>query len=304
MSRDHWHDLNEGRTGLAALLTGGFMLVELVGGLLVGSLALVADSAHMLTDTASLALAWFGFRLARRPANWRKTFGYDRFQILVAFANGIALLFLIAWIAVEAVGRFFDPVEVLGGPMLAIALAGLAVNVAAFAVLHGADRENLNIRGALLHVLGDLLGSVAALVAAAVILTTGWMPIDPLLSILVCLLLLRSAWKLLRDSGHILLEGAPRGVDVREIGPDLVAEIAEVDDVHHVHAWSLTQERKLVSLHARLAPGAHADGVTARIALRLQERFGLGHATVQIEHEACADDEAGGLAGRPRTAVG
>ena len=299
MSHNHHHDHshghhhptpdNERRVLWAALLTGGFMFAEVIGGLLAGSLALLADAAHMLTDTGSLVLAYFAFRIARRPADWHRTYGFDRFQILVAFANGLTLLFLVGWIVFEAVQRFFEPVEVLGGTLMIIAGAGLLVNIVAFWILHGGERDNLNIRGAALHVLGDLLGSVAALAAGLVIILTGWTPIDPLLSLLVALLLLRSAWQLVTESGHILLEGAPAGLDTREIGPDLVAAIDAVEQVHHVHAWSLTQTRKLITLHARIPEGEPPGPVVARIKDRLHRQFDIRHVTVEIEHQHCAD---------------
>ncbi|MDH3231523.1 MAG: cation diffusion facilitator family transporter [Alphaproteobacteria bacterium] len=286
----HAHSNNERRIFWAAVLTGGFMLAELFGGLLSGSLALLADAGHMLTDFASLALAWFAFRLSRRPADWKRTYGFDRFQILVAFINGVALVFVALWIFFEAADRLMSPVRVLGGPVVAIAGIGLFVNLGAFWLLHGADRANLNVQGALFHVVGDLLGSVAALAAGAVILTTGWTPIDPILSVLVGLLILRSAATLVRDAGHILLEGAPKGVDTREIGADLVAEIAVVEGVHHIHAWSITQERQMLTLHAQIAEGVPAEAATAAIKARLRDRFGVSHATVEVERAACADE--------------
>jgi cobalt-zinc-cadmium efflux system protein len=286
----HAHSHNERRIFWAAVLTGSFMLAELFGGLISGSLALLADAGHMLTDFASLALAWFAFRLSRRPADWKRTYGFDRFQVVVAFINGIALVFVALWIFFEAADRLASPIPVLGGPVVAIAGIGLLVNLGAFWLLHGADRDNLNVQGAMFHVVGDLLGSVAALAAGAVILTTGWTPIDPILSVLVGLLILRSAWGLVRDAGHILLEGAPKGIDTREIGADLVAEIAAVENVHHIHAWSITQERRMITLHAEVADGVPADVATAAIKARLKERFGLAHATVEVERGACADE--------------
>ena len=284
----HHHHGNERRTLAAAAVVGSFMLVEAVGGWLAGSLALLADAGHMLTDTAALLLAWAGFRLARRPPDRTRTYGFGRVRVLVAFVNGLSLLLIVGWIGVEAVRRLLDPVAVLGGWMMAIAVVGLLVNVAAFALLHGADRDNLNIRGALIHVVGDLLGSVAAIVAALVILTTGWSPIDPLLSLLVAALILRSGLQLVRDSGHILLEGAPHGLDVEAIRRDLEANVAGVEDVHHLHAWSLTEETPMVTLHARTAVGASPDLITARIRDRLAERFDVDHVTVQVEYDACA----------------
>jgi cobalt-zinc-cadmium efflux system protein len=288
----HSHGASERRVGIAALLTGAFMAAEVAGGLISGSLALLADAGHMLTDFASLGLAWYGFRLARRPADWKRTYGYDRFSVLVAFANGLALFAIAAWIAAEAWHRIAEPVTVLGGVMFWVALAGLGVNVVAFAVLRGGDRENLNMRAAALHVAGDLMGSVATLAAAIVIMATGWMPIDPILSVLVAVIILRSAWAVVRDAGHILLEGTPGGIDHREIAADLKAAIPALTDVHHVHVWSITQERPMITLHARVAAGQAPGLAVAAIKQRLAERFNIAHATVEVEFGGCADDAA------------
>jgi cobalt-zinc-cadmium efflux system protein len=287
--RDQRHDTNERRMGLAALITGVFMAAEIAGGIVSGSLALLADAGHMLTDFASLSLAWFGFRLARRPADWKRTFGFDRFQVMIAFVNGLALFVIAAWIVYEAAERLAAPSPVAGGIMVVVATLGLLVNIGAFALLHGADRENLNVKGAAIHVLGDLLGSVAALVAGAVILFTGWTPIDPLLSLLVAAIIITSGWQVVEASSHILLEGAPHELDTRDIGPDLVANVAGLDDVHHVHVWSITQERRMVTLHACACDGEDGDRLVKAIKERLKERFGLDHATVEIEHDVCAD---------------
>ncbi len=289
------HGSNVRRIFWALLLTGSFMFVEAVGGVISGSLALLADAAHMLVDTVSLLFAWIAFKLSRRPADKARTYGYHRFPVLAAFTNGISLIFIVGWIFIEAVGRLIDPTEVLAAPMLAVAGLGLVVNATAFVVLHGADRNNLNVRGALLHVLGDMLGSVAAVSAALIIMMTGWMPIDPLLSILVGLLVLRSAWFLVKDAAHVLLEGVPGQLDVREIGPDLVSHIAVVEDVHHVHAWSLSQDRSLLTLHARIIEGANPDSAVAEIRSRLAQRFDISHVTVQIELEGCTDDPVAAL---------
>lgn len=286
LAHDHAHDASRGserRLFWAALLTGTFMLAEVAGGLFAGSLALIADAGHMLTDTVSLAFAWAAARLSTRPPDEARTFGYHRLQILVAFANGIALAFIIAWIAIEAVARILQPVEVLGGAMLGVAIAGLAVNIAAFLVLHGAARTSLNVRGALLHVMGDLLGSLAALLAALVILATGWSPIDPILSLVVALLLARSAVMLIRESGHILLEGTPRALDIGAIKRDLAASVPGVAGVHHVHVWSLSEARPMITLHVRPQAAADAERLKAGIRRRLAERFGIAHATIEVE---------------------
>jgi cobalt-zinc-cadmium efflux system protein len=291
MAHDHHHDPadNERRVLLTLLLTGGFMVAEVIGGLMAGSLALLADAGHMLTDTVSLALAFVAFRVGRWPHDARRTFGYHRFQVLAAFVNGLTLVLIVGWIAIEAIRRMLEPVEVLGGLMLVVALLGLLVNVVAFAILHGGDRHNLNIRGATLHVLADLLGSVAAVVAALVITWTGWMPIDPLLSLLVAALILRSAWLLVRKSAHILLEGAPDWLDADELRAALTAAVPAVRDVHHVHVWMLTTERPLLTLHARVSPDADPQATLDAIHRALADRFGIEHATVQIETtEVCA----------------
>lgn len=287
---DHTHGANERSVGLAALLTGAFMAAELVGGLVSGSLALLADAGHMLTDFASLGLAWFGFRLTRRPASWRRTYGFDRFSVLIAFVNGVTLFAIAAWIVIEAFQRLSQPADVAGGLMLWIAAGGLAVNIVAFLILQSGDRENLNIRAAALHVAGDLLGSIAAICASLVIIFTGWTPIDPILSVLVAVIILRSACRVVSESGHILLEGSPAGIDVRELGEDLQGALDEVEDVHHVHAWSISQERPMITLHARVREGADPQKVIAAIKERIGSRFGIGHATVEIEYGACNDD--------------
>jgi cobalt-zinc-cadmium efflux system protein len=300
----HDHDratkgrLNERRLFWAGLLTAVTMLAEVVGGFLAGSLALLADAAHMLTDAAALGLAWLAVRVAARPADWKRTYGFDRFEVLAAFTNGLALFFIAAAIFYEAVQRLMQPVEVLGGTMLVIAAVGLAVNAATLLVLRQGGGANLNVRAALLHVMSDLLGSVAAIAAALVILWTGWTPIDPLLSMLITLLILRSAWLITRDAGHILLEAAPSGLDVREVQKDLEAAIPEVESIHHVHAWSLTQDRRLMTLHARISESAPPEQVAAAIKARLRQRHGILHATVEIEHRSCADAAAAVASGK------
>jgi cobalt-zinc-cadmium efflux system protein len=285
----HRHANNERRLAIAAALTGTFMVVEAIGGVVSQSLALLADAGHMLADFASLALAWWAFRLSRRPADHRRTYGFERVQILVAFANGLALFVIAGWIVVEAIHRLFAPVEVLGGIMFSVALAGLALNAGMVWVLHGADRDNLNIRGAMIHVVGDLLGSAGVIVAALIILATQWSPADPLISVAVALLILRSAWHVVNDSAHVLLEGAPPGVSIDAIETDLEHAIEGVCDIHHVHAWSITDERPMVTLHAQLEEGADQDAVVLAIKMRLAERFGIGHATVETETGACSD---------------
>jgi cobalt-zinc-cadmium efflux system protein len=280
----------------AGWLTGGFMVVEVAGGVISGSLALLADAGHMLIDVAALVLAYAGTRLGRRPADPRRSYGYRRLEVLAAFVNGMTLIAVTAWIAVEAVRRILDPVQVLSQTMLAVAVVGLLVNLASFAVLRSHAGVNINVGGALAHVLGDMLGSLAAIAAALVILATGWMPIDPILSLFVAGLVVKSGWAIVRRSAHILLEGTPEDVDVEAIKRGL-SDVPGVADAHHVHVWSLTSGRPIATLHLRLVPGATVETVLPRVKAALRDRFGIDHSTVEVEAEQCMDDL--GAAGPP-----
>lgn len=273
---------NRRRVGLAAVLTGLFAIVEIAGGVISGSLALLADAGHMVTDFAALAMAWGGFVIAQRPATRRLTYGYDRIPILVAFVNGLTLFAVAGWIVWEAAQRLSDPGEVLAGPVLYVAIAGLVVNIGVFWILIGADRKNLNIRGAMLHVLGDLLGSAAAIFAAIIILTTGWVMVDPILSVLVALLILKSAWGLVKDSAHILLEGAPAGIDTQAIALDLVATIDGLDAIEPIHAWSITPERSMLMLTAYVGEGVPLGPINRAIKARLNTAFDIDYGVVDV----------------------
>ncbi len=266
------------------------MLAEVIGGLLSGSLALLADAGHMLTDTVSLFLAWFAARMARKPADTLRSYGYHRVQILAAFSNGVFFIFLVGWITYEAVQRLLEPVQVMGDIMLVIAALGLGVNLLAFYLLHGAGKQNLNVRAALLHVLGDLLGSVAAITAAVIILGTGWMAVDPILSVFVAVLILRSAWMVVKESTHILLEGTPQDVDVERLQTALIDAIPCVRDVHHVHVWSLTPEHPLLTLHVNVDADTDSTQVLQRVKTVLAEQFHIHHSTIQVEPAHCVDE--------------
>jgi cobalt-zinc-cadmium efflux system protein len=278
------------RVIIALVLTGTFMVVEVVGGILSGSLALLADAGHMLTDTMALALAAVAFQVSKRPADTTLTYGYQRFQILAAFVNGLSLLLIVGWILYEAVNRFITPQEVLGETMLIVAAAGLVVNIISFTVLHGGDKDNLNIRGAALHVAGDLLGSVAAIVAAVIIIYTGWMQIDPILSIAVAILILKSAWVLVKRSAHVLLEGAPEWLDIDAMREHLIGKVPEVASSHHVHVWGLTPQDLMLTMHVCVStqPENPTD-IIRRVKAQLREEYGIGHSTIEIEVDDCAD---------------
>ncbi len=289
----HHHDQtssNMRRVVIALVLTGTFMVVEVIGGILSGSLALLADAGHMLSDTIALGLAAVAFSVSKRPGDKKLTYGYQRFQILAAFVNGLSLLAIVSWILFEAVQRFITPSDVMGETMLVVASAGLVVNIIAFAVLHSGDKENLNIRGAALHVAGDLLGSVAAIIAAVVIIYSGWMPIDPILSVAVAMLILKSAWSLVRRSAHVLLEGAPDWLDVPAMQERIIAQVPQVAGVHHVHVWGLTPQDLMMTMHVRV--NGELDNPTSiirQIKKIMLDDYGVGHSTIEIETDDCAD---------------
>ncbi len=293
MAHSHAQSTNSNnlrRVLIALFLTGTFMLVEVVGGILSGSLALLADAGHMLTDTMALTLAAMAFYVSKRPPDGNLTYGYQRFQILAAFVNGLSLLAIVGWIVFEAVRRFVNPREVLGETMLVIAAIGLLINLVSFAVLHTGDRENLNIRGAALHVAGDLLGSVAAIVAAIVIIYTGWTPIDPILSLAVAGLILKSAWALVKRSAHVLLEGAPDWLDVDVMQERIIAAVPDVSGVHHVHVWGLTPQQLMLTMHVSLdKPVGSQSEVVRSVKSVLQKEYGIGHSTIEVEVDGCAD---------------
>ncbi len=286
-------DTADGRRLIAALaVISVFMVVEFAGGILSGSLALIADASHMMTDAVALALAASAHWLSMRPADGQLHFGYRRFQVLAAFVNGIALVVLMVWIVWEAIRRSINPVEVSWQPMLIIAVLGLIANVIAFKLLHGSASQNINVRGAMLHVIGDLLGSIAAVIAAVVIALSGWTRIDPLLSILVAALIGFSAYRLLRETAHILLEGAPPGIDADEVARELTAVSGDIEDVHSVQLWQLTPEHPQATLHVRLRSGATGEVTLGLVKARLAQRFGIRESTIQIETGGCCDVEA------------
>lgn len=270
------------RVALAATLTFLFMIAEIAGGLISGSLALLADAAHMLTDAGALILAWIGFKLAERPADQDRSFGWARFKVLAAFVNGLTLILLAGWICIEAVQRLNDPQPVLGQLLLGVAVLGLAVNVIVFRILHGGNQDDLNIRAAAWHVVGDMLGSVAAIIAALVIMRTNWTPIDPILSVLVAIIVLIGGVRIVKSTGHILIEGVPPGLSTEAIKSDLENAIEAAQQVDHIHAWSLNESKFLITLDVEAKPGACVESLRRAVKDRLREKFNVDHATVEI----------------------
>jgi len=263
------------------VITAAFMVAEVAGGLLSGSLALLADAGHMLTDAGSLGLSLFAIRMAQRPASPEKTYGYVRLEILAALVNGAALLVIAGLIVVEAWHRLRDPVAVNGAIMLGVAVVGLGVNVAGALLLHGHAHDNLNVRGAYLHVLGDLLGSIGAITAGLVILLTGWTPADPIISVLIALLILYSAWKLVREAADVLLEAAPPHIDVEEVVRELRA-VDGLDQVHDVHVWTLTSGFVALSAHGVIDDPTEHTRILDEVQGRMKAR-GIEHVTFQLE---------------------
>jgi cation diffusion facilitator family transporter len=276
-------------------LTLAVMAAEIVGGLMSGSLALLADAGHMATDAAGIALALGAVTLAQRPARGRRTFGWQRVEILAAVANGLLLLIVAGYVLVEAVRRIGDPPEIGSGLMLGVSAVGLVVNLGSLAVLHGSRDASLNLRGAYLEVLADALGSVAVIVAAVVILTTGWTPADIIASVVIGCLVVPRAWHLLREALDVLLEAAPRGVDLAAVRSHILG-VDGVLGVHDLHAWTITSGLPVLSAHVVVTDEALAAGHGGRVLDALceclGEHFDMAHCTFQLEAESHAGHEA------------
>jgi cobalt-zinc-cadmium efflux system protein len=264
-------------------LTVAFTAVEIVGGLLTGSLALLADAAHMLSDNVALGIALLAVWIAGRPSTPERSFGYQRVEILAALVNGIVLVALAIWIVVEAWQRFSDPPEVLAGWVAVIALAGLAVNLVAAAILDRAGHDTLNMRAAFRHVVADAIGSAGVLAAALVILVTGWRYADPLAGVAIAILILASSWSILRDSVQILLEGAPRGLDARGLGRRL-AELPGVVEVHDLHVWTITSGFPALSAHVLVEARDDCHVRRREMEEVLLREYGIEHTTLQVDH--------------------
>jgi cobalt-zinc-cadmium efflux system protein len=287
---DHPHRYDLDRSGakralkLVLALTTAFLVAEVVGGLIADSLALLADAGHMLSDSLSLGFALFAAWLAGRPGGPSRTFGFRRAEILAALFNGVTLVVISIWIFIEAGQRFSDPPEVEAGLMLAIAVAGLVVNVAAARILQGHSGESLNVSAAMRHVIADLLGSVGVVLAALIILATGWEYADPLISIGIGLLILGSSWGILRDSTRILLEASPADVDVQQVGQAMAA-VPGVKEVHDLHVWTITSGFPALAAHVLVDRDTDCHATRRELERLLERDFGLEHTTLQVDHE-------------------
>jgi cobalt-zinc-cadmium efflux system protein len=268
---------------LVLLLTATFTVAEVVGGLLTGSLALLADAGHMLSDNFSLGIALLAVWLAGRPATPEKSFGYKRAEILAALANGVTLVAISIWIFVAAYSRLQEPPEILGGWMLVIAALGLLVNVVGALILSRAASESLNVQGALRHVVADALGSIGVMVAALIIVLTGWRYADPLVSVAIGVLILASSWSLLRDSTNILLEATPRGIDAEEVGRRM-AGAEGVLEVHDLHIWTITSGFPALSAHVLVGRSEDCHARRRSLEDLLAREYGISHTTLQVDH--------------------
>ncbi|MDQ3085945.1 MAG: cation diffusion facilitator family transporter [Actinomycetota bacterium] len=285
MSHDH-QDVRAGSRRALALalgITALYTVVEVAGGLVTGSLALLADAAHMLSDNVALALALFAVWLADRPTTPERTYGYKRAEVLAALANGVTLVALSIWIFYEAFQRFRDPPDVLGGWVLLIGVVGVAVNLAVGLILFRARSGSLNVEAAFRHVVADLLGSIGVVAAGVAILATGWLEADPLVSVLIGVLVLASSWSILRDSTTILLEAAPSGIDTRSVGERL-ARAPGVVEVHDLHIWTITSGFPALSAHVLVGRGEDCHARRLELARLLHDEFGIEHTTLQVDH--------------------
>ena len=297
--RAHAHAVATGnhhgsRLGIALVLTLLMLAVEAAGGLLSGSLALLADAGHMLIDALALGLAWASAGMALRQADTRRSFGYARFEVLAGFVNALTQFLLVGWIAWEAVQRLLTPRPILSGVMLSVAVVGLVINALVLRLLHEHDHDDVNMAAANLHVLGDLLGSVATVAAALLVRWLHWLWADPALSLLVCVLLLRSAVVLLRRSTHILLEGTPEGLDPDAMALALHGADPAIRDVHHLHIWQIASGQRMATLHVRITSEADAERALRAVKSTLHDRYAVGHVTVEIERSACSDHTSHG----------
>lgn len=300
-AHDHPHDPGPGGAGghthregvrrlwIALGLTSVFLVAEVVGGFLSNSLALLADAGHMLTDVAALGLSLFVAWFSRRPETDRRTYGYLRLEILAAFVNGATLLLLSVWILVEAILRFRTPEPISGGLMLVVAVLGLLVNVAAAWTLHPSQGGSINIRGAYLHVLSDLLGSVGTVAAALVVRYTGWLTADPIASVFVTLLIVRAAWRLVRESVDVLLESTPAHISLGAVREQLEA-IPGIESVHDLHVWTVTSNHIAMSAHAIVREPERQQHVLEH-ALDAMRLFGIHHVTIQLERQEMYERE-------------
>ena len=275
------------RMVLAIIVVATTLIAETIGGIMSNSLALLSDAGHVLTDLVALILSCVAYRLTTKKADSQRSYGYHRFQVMAAFVNGVSLFVIAVLIVFESIKRFLNPVAVHWKLMLIVSLCGFVANVVVFVIMYRKHEHNVNIRSAVLHVIGDLLGSVAAIASSVIIMLSGWQIVDPLLSMLVCGIMFTGAFSVVKNSSNILLEGKPYNIDIEEIKKYLLSEIPSIANVHHIHLWSLTDDYPIMTMHVGISSDtlsvANAMSVIKTIKELLREKFEIEHITVEIE---------------------
>lgn len=275
---------NQKKFLISAMIIASFMFVEVIGGVISGSLALISDAGHMLSDFAALIMAWVASYISTRKPDMKRSYGYSRFPILVAYSNALFMFAVIGWIFYNAIVRFFEPVEVMSTTMLIVATIGLIVNIIVFLILHigNKDHYDLNVRSAAVHVLGDLLGSVSAIVAALIIMFTGWTPIDPILSIFITLIIIHHTIPILKKTSHILMQGSPE-IDIDEVRETLLKEIELLEDVDHIHLWYQDDSQVIATMHIKVHNCGDFNNIRFQVRDILINKFNVNHVTIELE---------------------
>lgn len=290
---NHSHNANKKALALSFLLIGGFMFIEFIGGYLTNSLALISDAGHMLSDAVALGLSLSALIFGARAATPSKTYGYKRYEILAALLNGVVLILLAVFIFKEAIDRLSSPPHVIGKGMMIISVIGLIINLIVAWILHskGSTKENLNVRSAFLHVIGDLLGSVGAIIAAILILFFGWYIADPIASMIVSVIVLYSGWRVFKESVNILMEAKPSFVDSDKV-KKLFLSIDGVEGIHDLHIWMITSDFSVMTVHLKVKPNANRDLILEQAKRAIKEEYGIDHVTIQLEgKELCPFEE-------------
>ncbi|MFN7038857.1 MAG: cation diffusion facilitator family transporter [Alphaproteobacteria bacterium] len=288
----HQHHINiqdEKTLLLATIILFIFMIFELIGGVLSGSLILIADAGHMLIDASALALALFAIKISKKPADHKRSYGYERSKVIAALINSFTLIFTTLWIVIESFQRLFNPEPIAGKAVIILAIIGLIVNGFVAMLLARSSTHNINIKSALIHVIGDLLGYVAAIITGIVIIFTNWLQIDSILSFIFAMLMLKSSWSIAKDSIHILMEGTPKEIDIDQVKQELKNNFSEILDIHHVHIWSLTDNNLILTAHLKL-PENYEIIIIKRVKSFLKENFNILHSTIEIETNGCAEE--------------
>jgi cobalt-zinc-cadmium efflux system protein len=292
MNKHHHHTehADERLMLTVTIITLCFVVIEVVGGILSSSLILIVDAGHMLIDAFALGVALLAMKLAKKPGDARRSYGYQRSKVIAAFFNSITLLATTIWIMFEAVNRILHPIPVAEDMIIILATLGAAVNLGTMFLLNKSAKKDINIKSALIHIAGDLLGYLAAIIAAVLIYFTGWTQIDPIISILFAILISRSALQIARDSLHVLMEGAPSHIENRQIIAALKAQVQDIINVHHIHIWFLTHENLLMTAHIRVKSLKNSHSILNKTKKILKSQFNIAHATIELEETKCSED--------------